>query len=70
MTEIFDRVAHRCTRSEAIADGLLVDLTEWASADTDAGMVYGFVCAVAVSAGGCYPSRIQRLRNAEPRLTR
>ena len=50
MTVVFDRVAHRYTRAQALADGVLVDLTEWASADTDAGMVFGFVCPVAVTA--------------------
>ncbi len=50
MTEVFDRVAHRYTRSQAIADGLLVDLTAWASGDADDGMVFGFTCPVAVTA--------------------
>lgn len=41
-------VIHTYTRAEAIADGMLCDVTEWASAET--GFLGGFRCPVAVTA--------------------
>jgi hypothetical protein len=40
-------VIHTYTREEAIADGYLVDLTEWGSSKT--GFLGGFTCPVAVT---------------------
>jgi len=48
MHELFGEPIHTYTRSEAIADGTLVDLTEWASAQT--GFMGGFRWPVAVTA--------------------
>lgn len=47
MTEVFGDVISRYTRAQAIDDGFLVDLTEWASADK--GFIGGFKCPVAVT---------------------
>lgn len=42
-------IIHSYTREQAIEDGFLVDLTEWASADQ--GFMGGFKCPVAVTSG-------------------
>jgi hypothetical protein len=49
MTKLFDEadVIHRYTRAQAIADGTLVDVSEWASPRE---MMGGFVIPVAMSA--------------------
>lgn len=47
LTEIFGDVISVYTRAQAIDDGFLVDLTEWASADK--GFIGGFKCPVAVT---------------------
>lgn len=47
LTEIFGDVICVYTRAQAIDDGFLVDLTEWASADK--GFIGGFKCPVAVT---------------------
>ena len=48
MNETNDLI-HAYTRAQAIADGVLVDVTEWASADR--GFIGGFSVPVAVTAG-------------------
>ena len=47
-SELFGEVIHSYTRQQAIEDGVLIDLTEWASADK--GFYGGFTCPVAVTA--------------------
>lgn len=47
MREIFGDVIYAYTRANAIEDGTLVDMTEWASAEK--GFIGGFSCAVAVT---------------------
>lgn len=47
LTEIFGDVISTYTRAQAIDDGFLVDVTEWASADK--GFIGGFKCPVAVT---------------------
>jgi uncharacterized protein DUF6573 len=49
MEELFGPPIHVCSRAQALADGVLVDLTEWAS-DGPKGMLGGFRVPVAVSA--------------------
>lgn len=47
LTEIFGEPISIYTRAQAIDDGFLVDVTEWASADK--GFIGGFKCPVAVT---------------------
>ena len=47
MTEIFGEPIHVYTREQAIEDGTLIDVTEWASADK--GFIGGFTCPVAMT---------------------
>ena len=47
MQEIFGEPISIYTRAQAIEDGTLIDLTEWASADK--GFIGGFRCPVAVT---------------------
>lgn len=48
MHELYGEVIHTCTRKQALEDGVLVDVTEWASADK--GFLGGFRIPVAVTA--------------------
>lgn len=47
MTEMFGEPISIYTREQAIEDGVLVDVTEWASADK--GFIGGFTCPVAIT---------------------
>jgi len=47
LTDVFGPVISQYTRAQAIEDGFLVDVTEWASADK--GFIGGFICPVAVT---------------------
>ncbi len=47
VTEMFGEVIHAYTREQAIEDGVLVDVTEWASAEK--GFHGGFTCPVVVT---------------------
>jgi hypothetical protein len=47
MTALFGEVIYSYTRQQAIEDGMLVDMTEWASADK--GFIGGFTCPVAMT---------------------
>jgi hypothetical protein len=47
MEDIFGPVIHSYSRAEALADGFLVDMTEWASAET--GFMGGFTVPVALT---------------------
>src|SRR5712691_13345787 len=49
LTEFWGEPISAYTREQAIADGVLVDVTEWASADK--GFIGGFTCPVALTAG-------------------
>lgn len=49
VAEIFGEPIGIYTRRQAIEDGVLIDLTEWASADK--GFMGGFSCPVAVTSG-------------------
>jgi hypothetical protein len=48
MHELFGEAIHTYTRAQALADGVLVDVTEWASAEK--GFLGGFRWRVAVTA--------------------
>ena len=48
MTELYGEPISIYTREQAIEDGVLVDVTEWASAST--GFIGGFTCPVAITA--------------------
>ena len=47
LTEIFGEPIYAYTRAQALEDGVLVDVTEWASADK--GFIGGFTCPVAMT---------------------
>lgn len=68
MTEVFGEPISVYTREQAIADGTLVDVTEWASADK--GFMGGFRCPVAFTAALWLVVDIDSRRNRGLQSTR
>ena len=70
VADFFGEPVATYTRAEAIADGVLVDLTEWASAES--GFMGGFSVPVAVTAGvwdlvDNIPARVQGFQDVRGR---